>query len=106
MTQPKAKGPRGVRTGPAESMLVTPDDPALTAYREAQIIEYSTYVAAYQITTDDGVPIYNYGDPVPVSNVERHGYDKDGSVLKLNPKTGEYEEIKSAKSTSDGGGSK
>lgn len=105
MTQPRA--PRGVRsgsgpvrTGPAESELVGAEDPGLVAYREAQVAEYEEYIAAQQITTEDGVPIYNYGDPVPVSNVKAHGYDKDGAVLRLNRKTGQYEPIKS---TSDGG---
>lgn len=115
MTQPRARAPRGVRPGPAESNLVGRDDPDLLAYRDAQVAEYSQYIAAHQITTEDGVPIYNHGDAVPVSNVEAHGYDKDGSVLKYNPDTANYEEIKpdkpkaskstSAKSTSDGGNS-
>jgi hypothetical protein len=113
MTQPRARAPRGVRPGPAESNLVGRDDPDLVAYRDAQIAEYSRFIAAHQITTEDGVPIYNYGDHVPVSNVELHGYDKDGSVLEYNPDTAEYEEIKpkkaskstSARSTSDGGNS-
>lgn len=113
MTQPRGRAPRGVRPGPAESTLVGRDDPDLIAYRDAQIAEYSKYIAAHQITTEDGVPIYNFGDPVPVSNVELHGYDKDGSVLEYNPDIGDYEEVKPKKparrtsggSTSDGGNS-
>ena len=50
---------------------------------EAQRKEYSTYVANRPIATPDGALAYNTGDPVPVSNVEAHGYDKmptgDGS---------------------------
>lgn len=100
MTQPRA--PRGVRTGPAESTLVSPDDPALAAYREAQIAEYEEYIAAQQILVGTAVA-YNYGDPVPVSNVKAHGYDVDGLVLKLDRKSGEYKPVKSTKSTSDTG---
>jgi hypothetical protein len=42
---------------------------------EAQRTEYGTYVANRPIDVD-GARAYNVGDPVPVSNVERHGYDK------------------------------
>lgn len=42
---------------------------------EAQQTEYGTYVANRPIDVN-GARAYNVGDPVPVSNVERHGYDK------------------------------
>lgn len=42
---------------------------------EKQRVEYGTYVANRPINVD-GVRAYNTGDPVPVSNVEAHGYDK------------------------------
>lgn len=42
---------------------------------EAQRKEYGTYVANRPIDVN-GVRAYNTGDPVPVSNVEAHGYDK------------------------------
>jgi hypothetical protein len=42
---------------------------------EAQRTEYGTYVANRPIDVN-GVRAYNVGDPVPVSNVDAHGYDK------------------------------
>lgn len=42
---------------------------------EAQRTEYGTYVANRPIDVD-GARAYNTGDPVPASNVDRHGYDK------------------------------
>lgn len=46
-----------------------------------QAKEYGTYVAVEPIDVD-GARAYNAGDPVPVSNVERHGYLKAGLVEK------------------------
>jgi len=53
--------------------------PAATAYLAAQAAEYGTYVATRTIYYE-GVRAYNEGDPVPVSNVERHGYLEQGLV--------------------------
>lgn len=45
---------------------LTPDE----AYRQAQAVEYGTYVANKPITIA-GARAFNVGDPVPVSHVER-----------------------------------
>lgn len=55
------------------------------AFVEEQVAEYGTYVAVSPISFN-GVPAYNIGDPVPVSNVEKYGYEKDGLVAKINSK--------------------
>jgi hypothetical protein len=48
----------------------------------AQAKEYGTYVATADIYVGNALA-YRAGDPVPVGNVERHGYDKDGLVAKV-----------------------
>jgi hypothetical protein len=48
----------------------------------AQQKEYGQWVAAQQIFTPHGALAYNPGDAVPISNVERHQYDKLGWVVK------------------------
>ena len=50
-------------------------------FAAAQAAEYATFVATGPILVD-GVRAYNAGDPVPVSNVERHGYLQLGVVRK------------------------
>lgn len=50
--------------------------------RKAQQKEYGTYVAVEPIDYE-GVRAYNVGDPVPVSNVEKHGYLESNSVKKV-----------------------
>jgi hypothetical protein len=57
--------------------------PDWEARRLEQIEEYSTYVAAEDIDAAPGVRAYNIGDPVPVSNVKLHGYDKTGQVRRV-----------------------
>jgi hypothetical protein len=52
----------------------------LEAYRQAQLAEYQQYVAATDIYAGQALA-YREGDPVPKSNVERHGYDKMGLVV-------------------------
>jgi len=47
--------------------------------KAAEIAEWNTYRAVSPIF-HDGIRAYNEGDPVPVSNVVLHGYDKDGLV--------------------------
>lgn len=53
--------------------------------RAAQVKEYGTYVAVQPINYGV-VRVYNVGDPVPVSNVERHGYLEQGLVAKVTTK--------------------
>ena len=50
-------------------------------FAAAQAAEYATYVATEPILVD-GVRAYSPGDPVPVSNVEKHGYVQLGVVRK------------------------
>jgi hypothetical protein len=57
-------------------------DQELQDYRAAQAKEYGTYVASSDIYVGNALA-YRTGDPVPVGNVERHGYDKDGLVTKV-----------------------
>jgi len=52
------------------------------AYRAKQAAEYGTYVAVVPIY-HDGARAYNAGDPVPVSNVKRHGYLAQGLVCEV-----------------------
>lgn len=56
-------------------------DEELAAYQAAQTEEYGTYVATADIYAGNALA-YRAGDPVPVSNVEKHGYDKEGLVAK------------------------
>jgi len=51
-------------------------------FAAAQAVEYGTYVATETILFD-GARAYNAGDPVPVSNVERHNYVALGVVRKV-----------------------
>lgn len=48
----------------------------------SQAKEYGTYVATQPIDVGNA-RAYNEGDPVPVSNVERHGYEKLGWVKRI-----------------------
>lgn len=51
----------------------------------AQTKEYGTWTATQDIYV--GVALaYKAGDPVPASNVEAHGYDKNGLVAKAGSK--------------------
>jgi len=50
-------------------------------FAAAQAAEYATYVATEPILVD-GARAYNVGDPVPASNVEKHGYVQLGVVRK------------------------
>lgn len=47
--------------------------------------DYSQYVATETIYYD-GAVAYQAGDPVPASNVERHGYDEAGVVKRVDSK--------------------
>lgn len=59
----------------------------MTAEAQAEAVrkEYGAYVALQPID-HDGVRAYNTGDPVPVSNVELHGYLEAGKVAKVGTK--------------------
>jgi hypothetical protein len=63
--------------------LATPEE--VQTFRSAQQEEYGTWIANQPILYN-GVLAYNTGDPVPVSNVARHGYDAQGLVHKTNSK--------------------
>jgi hypothetical protein len=67
-------------------VLATPEE---TAQRvEEQQAEWGTYVALDSIFAGSALA-YNPGSIVPVSNVERHGYDKQGLVAKIDSKEGQ-----------------
>jgi len=53
---------------------------AFSRYRIAQQVEYGTWVAATDLKVN-GVLAFGAGHPVPVSHVQRFGWDKDGSVV-------------------------
>ena len=55
--------------------------------REAQRVEYGTYVAAQAIDIE-GARAFNIGDPVPVSHVERGVVSQD-AVVKASTKAGQ-----------------
>lgn len=63
----------------------TAPDAAARDLMAAQAKEYSTYVATQDIYIGTALA-YRAGDPVPVSNVERHGYDKNNQVAKIGTK--------------------
>ena len=60
-------------------------DTALVDRIKAQAAEYGAYVAADDIMVG-GALAYRAGDPVPVSNVERHKYLEAGMVVKTGTK--------------------
>lgn len=68
--------------------MTTPTPPPDAAARDmiaAQTKEYGTYVATQDIFVGFALA-HRAGDPVPVSNVEAHGYDKNGMVAKTGTK--------------------
>lgn len=76
---------------PTVAEAVSPITSELSGQILAQQKEYGQYVAAQQIFTPHGALAYNPGDAVPVSNVERHQYDKLGWVVKTGSK--EHKEL-------------
>lgn len=54
---------------------------AFAAYRQAQDEEYGTWVAVQDIYEGQALA-YRTGHPVPKSNVEAHGYDRLGQVVR------------------------
>lgn len=76
-------------TKPQEQTVAEAVSPITSELSEqilAQQKEYGQYVAAQQIFTPHGALAYNRGDAVPVSNVERHQYDKLNWVVKTGTK--------------------
>jgi hypothetical protein len=65
-----------------EFTVTSPDPNDWETHRQNQIVEYGTYVASSPIDVG-GVRAYNVGDPVPISNVEEHGYLDQGLVEKV-----------------------
>jgi hypothetical protein len=65
--------------------MTQPDEAADRRAAQARIDEeakeYSTWVAVGDIAAAPGVLAYTRGHVVPVSNVEKHGYDEDGLVV-------------------------
>lgn len=53
-------------------------------YRTRLVKEYGAYRAITPINVD-GVRAFNVGDPVPISHVERFGYDRNGLVVWVGP---------------------
>jgi hypothetical protein len=83
------------------------EDPALAAFAKAQAEEWGEWVACADIYVGNALAART-GDAIPKDNVERHGYDKDGYVVKRNSKagraiTGEPEPEKPAKAAPSGG---
>lgn len=60
-------------------------DAAARQLRAEQEKEYGQYVAKDDIYVGTALA-YRAGDPVPASNVEAHGYDKNGLVAKTGTK--------------------
>lgn len=54
---------------------------AFAQYRQAQEEEYGTWVAVQNIYVGNALA-YLAGHPVPKSNVEQHGYDQQGLVVR------------------------
>ena len=65
------------RQGTSRPTGDAPDE--LEEYKRRQFREYNQWVAAQDIYAGQALA-YRKGDPVPVSNVELHSYDKMGLV--------------------------
>jgi hypothetical protein len=69
--------------------VVPPSTPEeVEQLRAAQEDEYGVWVAVTPIAFN-GALAYLPGDPVPVSNVKAHGYDKAGAVKKITDSEGQ-----------------
>jgi hypothetical protein len=67
-------------------VLATPEETA--KHVEAIQAEWSKWVAVDSIYVGSALA-YNRGSIVPVSNVKRHGYDKQGLVVEIESKEGQ-----------------
>lgn len=65
--------------------MTTPLDPELADRLKAQAAEYGTWRAKGPIYVGTALA-YRAGEPVPVSNVERHRYADMGLVVKVGTK--------------------
>jgi hypothetical protein len=65
---------------PVATPVATPEE--VKSFRQQQVEEWGTWVAVQQITFN-GALAYNPGDPVPASNVSKHGYDSKGLVARV-----------------------
>lgn len=76
---------------PTTTPPAAPDPPAempdWEQRRAAQAKEYGTWIASQQIWVGNALA-YDVGHPVPISNVQRHGYDTDELVVKTSSKEG------------------
>ena len=70
----------------SETPLATAEE--TSEFVEAQVKEYGTFVAIAPISFN-GIPAYNIGDPVPVSNVERYNYERDNLVARIDNEAGQ-----------------
>lgn len=57
-------------------------------YAQEQEQEYGTYIAAMNIKLD-GSLAYRKGDPIPVSNVKKYGYEDNGLAVKVANQAGQ-----------------
>lgn len=78
---------------------MTSPDP-LTGYTKEQHDEWFTWVAATEINVGNA-RAYNTGDPVPASNVQAHGYDTAGLVVKRTSAAGKTILNVTGKATAD-----
>lgn len=58
--------------------------PASELRKAEQLVEYGTYRATRDIRVGTALA-YKAGEPVPVSNVEKHGYLDAGLVSRVEP---------------------
>jgi hypothetical protein len=75
------------KNAPASAAVPLATEAEVAELEQAQAAEWGTWVAT-QLITFNGVTAYLPGDPVPSSNVERHGYEKEGLVKKIDSKEG------------------
>lgn len=79
----------GHRPLTAEELQIQADSELTLEERQlAQQVEHGTYVAVAPIYADglyhdNGALAYDVGHPVPVTNVERHGYVESGHVRRI-----------------------
>lgn len=57
------------------------DAAAFSHYQQAQLAEYTQWVAAHDIRLAAGALAFAAGAPIPASTVAAQGWDKDGTAL-------------------------